>query len=112
MPTPVQLKKLWLLSDTVLYPEAVAFMQKHVQESEPLPTSQVTGLFNATASEQWQKENGRFIPHPPKWLNGRLWEDELKPEVPKPAPMTDQERIHQMAQQRARLYAAAEREEP
>ncbi len=50
MPTPAQLKKLWLLSDTVLYPEAVAFMQKHARESEPLPTSQVMGLFNATAS--------------------------------------------------------------
>jgi hypothetical protein len=53
MPTAVQLKKIWLLSDTVLYPEAVAFMRKHVQESEPLPTSQVMGLFNATASEQY-----------------------------------------------------------
>ena len=53
MPTPAQLKKLWLLSDTVLYPEAVAFMQKHARESEPLPTSQVMGLFNATASEQY-----------------------------------------------------------
>ena len=53
MLTPAQLKKIWLLSDTVLYPEAVAFMQKHVQGSEPLPNSQVTGLFNAAASEQY-----------------------------------------------------------
>lgn len=53
MLTPVQMKKIWLLSDTVLYPEAVAFMQKHVRGSEPLPTSQVTGLFNAAASEQY-----------------------------------------------------------
>lgn len=30
-----------------------------------------------TASEQWRRENGRFIPYPATWLNGRRWEDEL-----------------------------------
>jgi hypothetical protein len=25
---------------------------------------------------QWQKENGRFIPHPVTWLNQGRWEDE------------------------------------
>ena len=53
MPTLAQLKKIWMLSDSVLYPEAVAFIQKHVQGSEPLPNSQVMGLFNAAASEQY-----------------------------------------------------------
>jgi hypothetical protein len=24
----------------------------------------------------WQKDAGRFIPHPSTWLNGRRWEDE------------------------------------
>lgn len=33
-------------------------------------------------SEQWQRENGRYIPHPASWLNGRRWEDE----APAPAP--------------------------
>jgi hypothetical protein len=28
-------------------------------------------------SEQWTKDNGKFIPHPTTWLNGRRWEDEL-----------------------------------
>ena len=28
-------------------------------------------------SEQWQKENGRFIPNPATWLNQGRWEDEL-----------------------------------
>jgi hypothetical protein len=27
--------------------------------------------------EQWQKDNGRFIPHPATWLNQARWEDEL-----------------------------------
>lgn len=31
-------------------------------------------------SAQWQKENGRFIPHPTTWLNQGRWEDELPEE--------------------------------
>lgn len=27
-------------------------------------------------SEDWTKDNGKFIPHPATWLNGRRWEDE------------------------------------
>ncbi len=30
-------------------------------------------------SEQWSKDNGKFIPHPTSWLHGKRWEDELKP---------------------------------
>lgn len=33
----------------------------------------------AKTSEQWQRENGRYIPHPTTWLNGGRWDDELKP---------------------------------
>ena len=31
-------------------------------------------------SEQWKKENGRFIPYAAKWLNERRWEDIPEPE--------------------------------
>ncbi|MDE2254178.1 MAG: hypothetical protein KGL42_07945 [Betaproteobacteria bacterium] len=27
-------------------------------------------------SPDWQRDNGKFIPHPATWLNGRRWEDE------------------------------------
>jgi hypothetical protein len=26
-------------------------------------------------SDQWRRDDGRFIPHPATWLNGRRWED-------------------------------------
>jgi hypothetical protein len=29
------------------------------------------------ASEQWRKDEGRFIPYPATWLNSRRWEDDL-----------------------------------
>ncbi len=28
-------------------------------------------------SEQWAKENGRYIPNPATWLNQERWEDQL-----------------------------------
>jgi len=28
-------------------------------------------------SDDWTRENGRFIPNPASWLNGRRWEDEV-----------------------------------
>lgn len=55
MPTPAQLQKIWLLSDTVLYDEAVAFIRKLVREQDcdPLPTSQIAGLLSIAESEKY-----------------------------------------------------------
>lgn len=61
-PTPAQLQKIWLLSDTVLYPEAVDFMQRLIKQNEPLPMSQVVGLLNITASYNYD-ELRRFVLH-------------------------------------------------
>jgi hypothetical protein len=32
------------------------------------------------ASADWQREGGRFIPYPARWLSGRRWEDEWTPD--------------------------------
>lgn len=37
----------------------------------------LTALEKHKKSLQWQKEYGRYIPHPDKWLRDRRWEDEL-----------------------------------
>ena len=36
-------------------------------------------------SEDWLKEDGRFIPYPATWLNGRRWEDEPDKDKNKPS---------------------------
>uniref|UniRef100_E6PQ91 Uncharacterized protein n=1 Tax=mine drainage metagenome TaxID=410659 RepID=E6PQ91_9ZZZZ len=36
----------------------------------------LTGIERDKQSDQWQRDDGRFIPHPVTWLNGRRWEDE------------------------------------
>jgi phage replication O-like protein O len=40
----------------------------------------LTALEKQKQSEEWKKENGKYIPYPATWLNGRRWEDEI-PEV-------------------------------
>ena len=64
MPSSQQLQQLWNLSDDILYPEAVAFMRRLVNEqgSATLPASQVTGLLNI-ADASIYSELVRFIQH-------------------------------------------------
>jgi hypothetical protein len=64
MPNTAQLQKIWLLSDTVLYPEAVSFMHKLVEDQEcnPLPASQVSGLLSIAESSKYD-ELYRFVLH-------------------------------------------------
>ena len=38
----------------------------------------LAGLERHRNSEQWVKDDGRFIPHPTTWLNGERWKDEVK----------------------------------
>lgn len=57
MPTTTQIQNIWLLSDTVLYPEAVAFMRRLLrdQDCRPLPNSQIAGLLSIAESQQYDK---------------------------------------------------------
>jgi hypothetical protein len=36
----------------------------------------MAGLQRAKQSDQWQRDDGKFIPYPASYLNGRRWEDE------------------------------------
>lgn len=64
MTTLALLQKVWLLSDTVLYTEAVSFMHKLVRDQgcNPLPASQVAGLLSIAASSKYD-ELYRFVVH-------------------------------------------------
>ncbi len=75
MPSPEQLQKIWSLSDTVLYPEAVAFIRRLVNEEEcsPLPASQVAGLLNVARATSYS-ELARFVRH----QRDRNWSESKK----------------------------------
>jgi hypothetical protein len=64
MPSPAQMEILWNLSDEVLYPEAVAFIHRLIDEEDcmPLPASQVAGLLNIANASSYSELN-QFIRH-------------------------------------------------
>lgn len=38
----------------------------------------INALKKQKKTEEWQREKGRFIPHPAKWLKGKRWEDKTE----------------------------------
>lgn len=50
---------------------------------EALRASILLAVRRQSASEQWTKDGGKFIPHPASWLNGKRWEDETAVQMPK-----------------------------
>lgn len=38
----------------------------------------MTAVKEQTQSDQWQKDNGQYIPYPSTWLNNERWNDETK----------------------------------
>lgn len=53
--------------------EAQKAFKKVATEYESL----MAGLLLHKNTDDWKKENGKFIPYPATWLNQRRWEDEL-----------------------------------
>ena len=64
-----------------MYPRKVAKAnaQKAFEKLSPNPellAEMLSALERQKQSDAWQQENGKYIPHPATWLNGRRWEDE------------------------------------
>jgi hypothetical protein len=61
---------------------------KRINPSDELCEAMVTAVHQATTTDQWRRENGRFIPNPATWLNQGRWSDELtvvsRPPNPRP----------------------------
>ena len=64
-----------------IYPRKVAkayAKQKFWAKVPTFPTNPedlLNAVERAKESEQWQKDNGKFIPHPSTWINGERWTD-------------------------------------
>lgn len=48
-----------------------------IKDTDDLIETMIQALEKAKASRDWQKEQGKFIPHPATWLNNKRWEDEI-----------------------------------
>ncbi len=49
---------------------------KKINPSEDLLEVMIAAVENQKTWESWKTENGRFIPHPAKWLSRGQWQDE------------------------------------
>lgn len=47
-----------------------------IKPDEQLLAIMIATIERAKKSEEWQKERGKYIPHPATWLNAKGWEDE------------------------------------
>ncbi len=45
---------------------------------KPPPDEVLTALEAQKQCDQWQRDGGKYIPHPTTWLNGKRWEDEVE----------------------------------
>lgn len=52
---------------------------RKIAPDEALSIGIVKAVNEQRACEQWQREGGKYIPHAATWLNGKRWEDEVKP---------------------------------
>src|SRR5260370_41890083 len=61
--TDEQFQKIWLISDTVLYPEAVAFMRRMVQKEHcrPLSANQINGLLQLAEGSSYTDLHSRVL---------------------------------------------------
>lgn len=55
-----------------------------IKPSEQLHNAIMQSLERAKTSEDWTKDNGKFIPHPASWLTAKGWEDEYETAQPPP----------------------------
>ena len=56
---------------------AAARLWRTLHPDDALLGAMLDALERAAHTDQWQREAGRFIPHPATWLSQRRWEDEL-----------------------------------
>lgn len=58
---------------------------KKLKLNSDLLTKILTAIEQSKKSTDWQEKNGKYIPYPATWLNGKRWEDDIsgKPETPK-----------------------------
>ncbi len=53
-----------------------------INPDEQLLATMLATIERARNSEEWTKENGKYIPYPAKWLNAEGWEDEATEIMP------------------------------
>jgi hypothetical protein len=53
-----------------------------VKKDEILIKTMISVIDHFKTTEQWQKDNGQYIPNPATWLHQKRWEDEIMEPIP------------------------------
>lgn len=82
----------WFSEFWEIYPKKQAMGEAEEAWLRLNPTAEVhtqilETLRKAVSCDEWQKENGRFIPHPAKWLEQKRWKDEITPTIQQHTPI-------------------------
>lgn len=51
---------------------------KRINPDDELLKTMLRSIAASKRTEQWKKDNNKYIPHPATWLNGECWQDELE----------------------------------
>jgi len=65
-------------------------MMKKINPDVELQETIMKALAQQKHCEQWTKDNGKYIPQPTSWLNGKRWEDEQPAIIAKPRKIESQ----------------------
>lgn len=71
--------KFWKLYPVKKCKEKAQKAWAKLKVDDQLFTLITAGLASQVVSAEWLKDGGQYIPHPTTWLNGKRWEDEVKP---------------------------------
>lgn len=65
--------------------EAALKAWRKIKPGAELFGKMIETIAQSNKSEQWNRENGRYVPNPATWLNQGRWDDEPRPSPPSPS---------------------------
>ena len=69
--------KFWLLYPKKVGKGAARRVFLRLEPSEELTLKMIQAVKWQEKTDQWQKDNGQYIPHPSTWLHRESWDDEM-----------------------------------
>ena len=107
----VRFERFWAVYPRKAAKAAARRAFDRINPDEALMEIMTTAIENWKKTEQWNDNDGRYIPHPATWLNQRRWEDELPtPVVTKPTVIAQQYAQRDYSRVQEELMAEQDRE--
>ena len=80
--TEQRFEEFWAAYPRKVARKAVLKIWKRLNPSARFHTQILQAIELAKATEQWQRENGRYIPNPQTWINQGRWDDVYPSQIP------------------------------